>query len=67
MRCADDLSPEEATDIVQRIVDVMYLDYDQHGDFYNPDKSLNGADLIDSVAVILKGYGLIPPSIERLG
>lgn len=67
MRSADDLSREEAADIVQRIIDVMYLDYDQQGDFYNPDKSLDGAELIDSVAVILKEYGLVPAGIERLG
>lgn len=66
MRSADSLSRSDATDIVQRIVDVMYFDDDEKGDFYNPDKPLEGADFIDSAATILREYGLVPERSQRL-
>lgn len=63
--CVDRLSHAAATDIVQRIVDVMYLDFDQEGDYYSPDKPLDGAEFIESVTTILNEYGLIPSGSER--
>ena len=66
MRRVDDLSRNDATDIVSRIVDVMYLDFDEEADYYDPDKSLEGADFIDSVATVLGEYDLVPKTIKRL-
>ena len=64
MRKADDLSREEAVSIVGRIVDAMYLDLNQAGDCYDPDKSIDGADFIDAVATILSSHGLVPETVE---
>ena len=65
MRKANDLSREEAVQIVGRIVDAMYLDLDQAGGHYNPERSVEGADFIDAVATILSSYGLVPETSER--
>jgi hypothetical protein len=64
MRNVNDLSREEAASIIRRIVDAMYLDVDQAGEHYDPEKPIAGADFIDSVATILSSYGLVPESIE---
>jgi hypothetical protein len=64
MRKANDLSREEAVNIVGRIVDAMYLDLDQAGDHYDPEKPIEGADFIDTVATILSSYDLVPETIE---
>lgn len=66
MRSVNELNREEAADIVQRIVDVMYLEDGAEGSYYNPDKPLEGADFIDSVATILREYRLPPEQVERL-
>lgn len=66
MRIANDLSRDEAIDIVAGIVDAMYLDFDSEGDYYNPDKSLDGADFIENVAAILSRHGLAPDAVQRL-
>ncbi|HVX09968.1 MAG TPA: hypothetical protein VHC22_02085 [Pirellulales bacterium] len=64
MRKAKDLSHEEAVNIVSRIVDAMYLNIDQTGDHCNPDRPIEGADFIETVATILASYGLVPETIE---
>ena len=38
MRKAEDLTKEELRQIVQRLQELLYLDMDQDGDFWNPDK-----------------------------
>ncbi len=64
MRKANDLSREEAVNIVGQIVDAMYLDQDHAGDRYDPEKPIQGADFIDTVATLLSSYGLVPETIE---
>lgn len=66
MRKANDLSHEEAVSIIGQIIDAMYLDADVESDFYNPDKSIDGADFVEAAARILAHFGLVPERIERL-
>ena len=66
MRKANDLSHEEAVGIVGRIIDAMYLDADVESEFYDPEKSIDGADFVEAAATILADYGLVPEEIERL-
>lgn len=64
MRKPNDLSHEEAVSIVGRIVDAMYLNLNQTGDCYDPEKSIDGADFIGIVATILLNHGLVPETVE---
>lgn len=65
-RSAETLSLDEARTIVERIVDCLCLDYDERGEFYDPDKSLDGAEFIESVTTVLNEFDLVPSAIERL-
>ena len=66
MRKPNDLSHEEAVNIVGRLIDAMYLDADVESEFYDPDKPIDGADFVEAAATILADYGLVPEKIERL-
>lgn len=51
---------------LQRVYDLLYLDVDEDRDFYNPDKSWDGADFLDMIAEELSAY-IPPPCAETAG
>lgn len=60
MRSISELSREELEQIVQSVRDLLYLDNDQRGDLYNPDKHWSGADVCERLAGTLSEFGLVP-------
>lgn len=45
--------PSKAEQTLQQIYDILYLDMNATGDFYNPDKEWEGADTLDAIATAL--------------
>lgn len=51
--------------LLQNIYDLFYLDSDAKGEFYNPDKEVNGADFVEAVGEILEEFKPVPLEINR--
>ena len=64
MRQAKELSPAELATIVNALQQALYLDFDNRNQkVWNPDKSWDGADVCDQLALLLADYGLVPQSV----
>lgn len=63
-----DLRRDEAVDIIRRIQAILWLDLDEVGDYWNPDKDWSpGSDFLDMVAEQLIRAGLRPDSPRENG
>lgn len=58
------LSREDAVGLVVGIVQLLYLDSDEHGNFYNPDNPI-GADVLGELVTLLAAYDLVPQEPTR--
>lgn len=67
MRTAKDLSREQLESIVQNIQDILFLDRDEKGEFWNEDKQaqVSGADFVGSVLDSLDLTEATPKGNER--
>ena len=64
MRQAQDLSRAELVTIVDALQQALYLDFDDRSQkVWNPDKSWDGADVCDQLALLLADHGLVPQSV----
>ena len=64
MRQAQDLSRAELVTIVDALQQALYLDFDNRNQkVWNPDKSWDGADVCDQLALLLADHGLVPQSV----
>lgn len=66
----EDLSRENLLDIVHNVYEKMFLDWEHHPDctgtpFYNPDKSIEGADLIQDLAETFERHYLTPEATDE--
>jgi hypothetical protein len=61
-RQPQDLSRDELLAIVNAIRDAMYEDYDGP----NPDKCVNGGDLVEAVGGLMANYDLVPATTEEI-
>ncbi len=61
MRQAHELTESERLQIIQSIQQLLYLDEDdERALFWNRDKPWSGADMCQSIAVLLDDHGLVP-------
>lgn len=64
MRQANELSRAELVTIVDALQQALYLDFaDRNQKVWNPDKSWDGADVCDQLALLLTNHGLVPHSV----
>lgn len=64
MRPAKELSRAELATIVDALQQALYLDFDNRNQkIWNPDKSWDGADVCDQLALLLAEHGLVPQSV----
>ena len=64
MRPAKELSRAELATIVDALQQALYLDFDNRNQkVWNPDKSWDGADVCDQLALLLAEHGLVPLSV----
>ena len=50
------------TEIINRIVEIMFLDVDIDGTFWNLEKEIGCADAIQEITQVMAARNLVPPS-----
>jgi len=58
------LAPDQLKNLVERIQAILWLDLDERGDVWNPDKEWD-SETIERVAAVMTEYGLRPEHPEH--
>jgi hypothetical protein len=64
MKTVRDLSEEKLASIVKQIQEILYLDEDDDGEFWNPEKEWD-AQTLEYIVAVLDDYELIPAKESR--
>src|SRR5207253_5992772 len=64
MKTVRALSREQLASVVRQIQEILYLDEDGNGEFWNPEKKWD-AETLEYVVAVLDDYGLTPAEAIR--